>query len=196
MHTINADTLDNLYAWVDQELADGLTSGTMVVRPSGRPKRSELLHGFLLANMLRILEPSTIVRHDRSLDVFSQTLRLSAAGAAVIPHHAETIAELTNRRQVLVGQWQRIGLRRWCDAAYLCTLGDLADAAACDADIEHCLRTACSDLLAKHAHPTKAYAEAVAMLDAAERHRRNETGYRIQRRCDPWLGGGIDDAAD
>ncbi len=192
MRGIDVDTLAHLYAWVDQECADGLTSGAMVLRPAGRPTRRDLLLGLLQANSLLLLDPAAAHGHLWP-DAFRRGLFAQGADRPMDAAQAVALGELQDARRCLVEQWKRVGIQRWSDAAFLGVLGDLTDDAAFAADVEHCLTLLCRGLMADPSGPEAALRTAAQAIVAGATTQPTEAGYRLQRRCDAWLGGGIDD---
>ena len=192
LRSIDLDSLTRLYAWVDQECAKGLANGTLVLRPPGRPTRQDLVLGFLLAVNLLRLDPMA-ARGRQWPDGFSYGTFAQGAGGLSAATQAAALSELQKMRGALVEQWRRVGIQRWSEAAFLGLMGDLADDAAFAADVERCLALVCRELMSDPAGPEAALRTAAQAIDPDAMTPSAQAGYRLQRRCDAWLGGGIDD---
>jgi hypothetical protein len=192
--SIDADTLCGLHAWVGQECAAGLASGTMVVRPAGRPGYRDLMRGALQALSLLQLDP-TLPLPAPGLGLakaFSPDPR-AQSGRGLQAIEVERLRQLREVRRRLVEQWKRVGVTCWSDAAFLGLLGDLADDPAFADDVVSCTIQACRQMLADPSGPMAALLALATDLQATVMTDENALGYRIQRRDEPWLGGGIDD---
>jgi hypothetical protein len=191
-YRMNAEEITRLYAWADQECADGLANGTLVLRPPGRPTRQDLVLGFLLAISLLRLDP-TAARGRQWPDGFSYRTVAQGAGGQSAAAQTAALGEMEKLRRVLVEQWKRVGIQRWSEAAFLGLMGDLADDAAFAADVERSLALVCRELMADPAGPEAALRTAAQSIDPDAMTPSAKAGYRLHRRYDAWLGGGIDD---